>query len=137
MKALVLAAAMVIGAMPVAAAEVQTAEGDWSNLPELRLTQRRVISPIMVGQIHNLIVLGECSIPGQNKKKLDMTVPFAAQFAPDGALERVVMKPVGCAKAESILGGQVVEMIANGTFKATGANSEGWYKGEISFSSQT
>ena len=136
MKRIILAAALVLGALPATAATVETAEGNWSNLPKMKLQSRRMLDPRMVGQIHFLVSSGQCTMEGQNKRRMDMTIPFAAQFSSDGTLNRVVLKKMGCAEAESIVGGQLVEMIEEGIWKPTGENSEGWYRGEISFSSE-
>jgi hypothetical protein len=76
-------------------------------------------------------------MPGQSRKRLDMTVPFVVHYAPDGTLNRIVIKRLGCAQAEGIVGGSVLELVQSGEYKSTGANSEGWYRGVISFSSES
>ena len=131
-----LALALLLGSVPASAATVEVANGNWSYLPLMKQRGLVQMSSEAITRIHQIVAEGECTLPGQSKRKLDMTVSFAAHFNPDGTLNRVVLKRLGCPEAEGILGGAVLELVKRGEYKPTGVNTEGWYRGELSFSSQ-
>jgi hypothetical protein len=136
MKRLI-ALALLFGSAAASAATVEIATGDWSGLPELRHRGFENISPRAVARIHEIVATGECSLPGQSKRKLDLTVPFAVQFQPNGTIGRIVIPRMNCAPVESIMGRVLLDLVGSGEYRATGENPEGWYKSEISFSSST
>ncbi len=131
---LFLAAALLLGSTAATAATVEVATGDWSGLPVLKTRNFDSISPRAVGRIHEIVARGECTLPGQNKRKLDLTVPFAVHFQPNGTLDRVIIPRMNCEKIESIMGRVLLDLVESGEYKSTGENSEGWYRSAISFS---
>ncbi|HEY0445820.1 MAG TPA: hypothetical protein VGD19_05135 [Allosphingosinicella sp.] len=132
-----LALALLVGAAAAPAATVETATGDWSNLPLLKHRGFEGISSRAVARIHEVVATGECTLPGQTKRKLDLTVPFAVHFQPDGTLDRVIMPKMNCAPVEAIMGRVLLDLVESGEYRPTGENQEGWYRSEISFSSST
>lgn len=132
-----LALALLLGSFPAAAQTVEVAEGKWNNLPYAKERGLGSISSNAVARIHEVIASGDCEVPGQSKRKLDMTVPFALQFSPEGALQKIILQKIGCAEIEGILGGTVLELVKLGKYAPTGENSAGWYRSEISFSSSS
>ena len=130
-----LATALLLGSFQVSAQTVEVATGNWDSLPYAKERGLGSISSTAVARIHEVIASGDCVVPGQSKRKLDMTVPFALQFGPDGSLQKVVLQKLGCAEIEGILGGTVLELVKLGKYGPTGENSAGWYRSEISFSS--
>ena len=128
-----LALALLLSPVPATAATVEVAEGNWSYLPQLKVRGYDHMNDRVVANVYNLARTKECEFPGQSWQRLDMTLSFAAHFNPDGSLNRVVMKRLGCPKAESMLGGMLLEMIQGGDYKPTGENPDGWYRGELSF----
>ena len=135
MRKLFLACACLALAGPATAQRVEVAEGDWSALPLVRLVDMETISPDAVVGIHRLVTSGECELPGVSKRRLDMSVPFLVRFSPTGAVEHVVLRNLGCTKAEGILASAVLGLLKAGTVKPTGENRTGWYRSELSFAS--
>ena len=136
MKKLVLLA--LLGAATAApAATVEVATGDWSGLPLLKYRGVEHISSIAISNIHEIVRSGQCDLPGQSRRKLDMTVPFAVHYHPNGTLNRVILPKMNCQPVEAIMGRVVLDLVEGGEFRPTGENSEGWYRSEISFSSST
>jgi hypothetical protein len=136
MKRLI-ALALLVSSASAPATTVEVATGDWSGLPELRTRGSDTISARAVARIHEIVATGECSLPGQSKRKLDLTVPFAVQFQPNGTVERIIIPRMNCAPVESIMGRVLLDLVAAGEYRATGENLQGWYRSEISFSSST
>ena len=135
MKRHFLALAMLAAAGTAPAQKVETAEGDWSDLPLMRFVDTANISPSSVLEIQKLVTSGQCQLAGVSKRKLDMTVPFLVRFSPSGNVEHVVLRKLGCPKAETILAGAVLAMLKARAFRPTGENQTGWYRSELSFAS--
>jgi len=135
MKPYLLGALLVACAVPAAAQRVEVASGDWSRLPLMKTSVYVSIPGDAVDQIHRLVTSGQCALKGASKKRIDMTVPFLVRFAPNGSLEHVVLRDLGCPKAEGILARVVLNWAKTGTIKGAGTNDQGWYRSEISFSS--
>ena len=132
MKAL-LAAALLIGATQAQAVSVETASGDWGQVPKLKF-RGDTLNNAVVEKIHSLIEKGTCVIPGQSKKKIDMAVPFLVHYGKDGAADRLVIAKLGCAEAEGVIGGALATLVDQGAYQATGENPGGWYRHQVSFS---
>lgn len=135
MKKFMLALAMAACSIPAAAQQVAVGEGDWSELPWMIVHDVKTIPVKSIEKIRKLVVNGECQIPGVSKRKVDMTVPFIVRFNAKGDVEKVVVKKVGCAKAENILASVALGLLWSGNFEPTGENRTGWYRSELSFSS--
>jgi hypothetical protein len=133
MKTMLAALALAGMAVPSAAQTLKSAEGDWSGLPALVMTDDEIISGEVPEALQRLVTSGECSLRGVSKRKVDMTVPFLVRFSAANEVEEVVVRKLGCAKAESILGSAIVNMAKGGALKPTGENSTGWYRSELSF----
>ncbi len=135
MKAYLLGALLAASAVPAAAQKVEVASGDWSRLPLMETSVYAQIPGDAVDQIHRLVTSGQCELKGASKRRIDMTVPFLIRFAPDGSLEHVVLRDLGCPRAEGILARVVLNWAKTGTIRGAGKNNQGWYRSEISFSS--
>ena len=134
-KRFLLALTLTACSIPAAAQQVAVGDGDWSDLPLMIVHDEKTIPVKTVEKIRNLVVSGECQIPGVSKRKVDMTVPFIVRFNAKGGVENLVVKKVGCAKAESILASLALGLVWSGNFKPTGENRTGWYRSELSFMS--
>ena len=130
-----LAMAVLLGAVQASAATVEVVTGDWSDLPYLKQRGSEKISPMAVAQIHEVVRTGTCTLAGQGKKRLNMTVPFAVQFEPNGTLNKIIIPKMNCAPVESIMGRVLLDLVNSGEYRSTGENQTGWYRSEISFSS--
>lgn len=122
---------------PAAAQTVQVAESGWSHLPRMQHLSNNHLDNISLAGVHGAIRRGDCAIAGQSEDHVDLTVPFAAQFAPDGTLNQLVLKRLGCPLVEGIVAGALLEMLKGGDYRPLSYNSEGWYQGEFSFASSS
>lgn len=114
---------------------VETAVSDWSFLPSLSSRGYDHLNLKMMAKLQEIASKGQCKLPGgYDRGKLDLRVSFAAQYAPNGALQRIVIPKLNCPEAESVLGGAVLEMLQGGDYRPTGKNPDGWYQGDLSFS---
>jgi hypothetical protein len=135
MKKLLLGALLAAMAVPASAQKVEVAEGDWSKLPLLKSSRQIGLSSDVVDKIHGLVISGQCKIPNVSKRRIDMTVPFLVRFDANGGVEHVVVRKLGCDKAEGILAAVVLDWAKYGMIRSTAVDGEGWYRSEISFSS--
>ena len=114
---------------------VETAVSDWSYLSSLSSRGYDHLNMKMMAKLHEIASHGQCKLPGTyDSGKLDLRLSFAVQYAPGGALQRVVLPKLNCPEAESVLGGTVLEMLKGGDYRPTGKNPDGWYQGDLSFS---
>jgi hypothetical protein len=132
MKHLV-AAALLLATAPAAAQTIQTGTGDWSNVPEMRTQVGAAIDPDAVAAISEMIDRGQCVIPGQRRGNLDMNVPFLVLFNASGSIDRLVIHPLGCARAEGVLAGAVLRLVQHGGLEPVGGRREGWFRGQVGF----
>jgi len=116
--------------MPAGAAvTVETAAGDWSKLPQLSQRGYNHLSEKMQAKLYEIAESKQCPAFGLKDGRLDFSVTFAVQYAPDGSLARVVMPKLDCPEAESIVGGTLLEMLEAGDYAPTAKSPAGWHKG--------
>ena len=113
---------------------VETADGDWSQLPSLHARGYDHLSGNFMARLHQIASEGKCQLPGYSGKRLDMRLSFAAQFDSGGSLQRIVLPKLGCPEAEGLIGGALLEMVRGGDYRPTGKNPDGWYRGQFAFS---
>jgi hypothetical protein len=113
---------------------VETAAGDWSKLPQLSQRGYDHLNEKMQAKLYEIAESKQCPAFGLNGGRLDFSVTFAAQYAPDGSLARVVMPKLECPEAESVVGGTLLEMLQAGDYAPTTKSPAGWYKGGLGFS---
>ena len=133
MKHLVLAGLMAATAA-TAAPTLETGSGDWSNIPSLQSRGASYVDTNVVTAMIALVDSGECAIPGQRPGRIEMSVPFIAKFDAQGMAERLVVRPVGCTRADGLLAGEVQRMVESRVFRPPNGEVEGWYRGQIAFS---
>jgi hypothetical protein len=127
---LILAAA----AVPASAAvSVETATGDWSNLPKLSQRGYQHLNEKMEAKLFEIAQSGQCPTFGLKQGRLDFSVTFATQYGSDGALQRLVLPKLDCAEAASVVGGALLEMLQAGDYAPTGKSPAGWYQGGLEF----
>lgn len=130
---LILAALFAVPAMAAAEPRVLTADGSWANLPQLKEVEPEAGSYMVAEKLWQIASRKQCTLPGLTKHRLRFNMSFAVQYAPDGTLGQVVLPKLNCAEAESLLGRSVIEMIETGALQRVPANSDGWYRGTLSF----
>ncbi|HEY0028989.1 MAG TPA: hypothetical protein VGC35_14075 [Allosphingosinicella sp.] len=135
MKAMLTALALLGMAVPSGAQTVRSAEGDWSDMPEIRFDHSISMSMSMEvpEAIQRLVQKGKCSVSGVTKRRVDMDVPFLIRFSPTNAVDEVVVRKLGCERAEAILGAAIIKLAKAGALKPTGQNVTGWYRSSLSF----
>jgi hypothetical protein len=129
--ALLLAA---VSTSAAAAVSVETASGDWSNLPQLSQRGSNHLNEKMQARLFEIAESKQCPSFQLKGDRLDLQVSFAAQYARDGSLSRLVMPKIECAEAESIIGGALLEMTQGGDYAPSGNSPAGWYQGALTFS---
>lgn len=127
---------MLLGAVSVqaSAVTVESATGDWSKLPQLSQRGYAHLNEKMQAKLFEIAEGGQCPSFLLKQGRLDFRLSFAAKYATDGSLERVVMPKLDCAEAESVAGGAILEMLQAGDYAATGKSRNGWYQGGLMFS---
>ena len=128
---LFLAASAAVAAEPLP--KVETATGNWSELPRLESRGYSKLDSNAMQRIWEIAKERKCRIPGYVTGKLDMRVNFAVQYDPTGKLARVVLPPLDCPEAEGIIAGAVIAMVQGGDFHRKGESPEGWYQGDLFF----
>ena len=103
MKAIMAALLLAGLAVPSVAQTVQSAEGDWSSLPPLKFGDLDSISAQVPEAMQKLVASGKCQLRGVSGRGVDMSVPFLVRFSPTGEVQDVVVRKLGCSKAEAIL----------------------------------
>jgi hypothetical protein len=130
-----LAAALLFTAVQASSATLEVATGDWSNIPFIKPRSFLLISPEAVERVHEVLKKSDCKIPGQSKKWLDLNVPFLLHYGPDGQVDRLVLRRLGCEQVESVLGSVLLKLAEKEQYRATGENAAGWYRSEFNLSS--
>jgi hypothetical protein len=133
MRHLLAASLLLAAAVPAAAQTVETATGDWSAIPEMRRQNGASIEVDAIAAISEAMERGECVISGQRRRNVDVNMPFLVLFNANGAVDRLVIQPLGCPRAEGLFAGAVLRMVQRGAFTPTGQRRHGWFRGEIGF----
>jgi hypothetical protein len=134
----IMALALLLGSISAqslaASPTVETADGNWGQLPKLKQRSSDHMSNVAINRIHEIAEERKCQIPGASTRGLtQFEMSFAAQFQPDGTLTRVLLPRLACPEAEGILGGILLKMIEGGDYRPSGKTEDGWYRGELSF----
>jgi hypothetical protein len=127
------AASLFLAAAPATAQSVETASGDWSNIPQMQRQNGAAIEADVVAAISEAIDRGDCVIAGQRHRNADVNMPFLVQFNASGGIDRLVIQPLGCPRAEGLLAGAVLRLVQRGGFTPNGQRREGWFRGEVGF----
>jgi hypothetical protein len=127
------AASLLLAAAPAAAQTVETASGDWSNIREMQRQNGATIEAEVVAAISEAMERGDCVIAGQRRHNVDVNMPFLVLFNASGSVDRLVIQPLGCARAEGLLAGAVLRLVQRGGFTPSGQRREGWFRGEVGF----
>jgi hypothetical protein len=123
--------------MPTAASasvQVETATGDWKNLPQLNQRGYNHLPEKMQAKLFEIAQSMNCPSFRLSQGRLDFRIGFAVQYDSAGSLTRVLLPNLGCPAAESVAGGAVLEMLNAGDYARSGESSTGWYQGTLGFS---
>ena len=87
-----LALALLLAPVPAASAtKVVVADGNWSYLPLMTQHGSDHLNNEALARINEIVHSRQCVFPGQFGVTYDVTVSFAAHFAADGTVDRLVM----------------------------------------------
>lgn len=125
--------ALLLGAT-VASVPIHVGRFDPADFPGAAKVARRMPQAELNRRIEKILASGQCRISGQNKERFDIVVPYAVQMEPTGAASKVVVKEMGCAPVERLVGEVAVELSKAGDFKAKHHNGTRWYVSEVYFS---
>jgi len=114
--------------VPVAIGNFKTA-----SLPPLTKVEPSLPHGDMTKQVQDLLVSGQCKIPGQPKDRFDLTVPYAIRLDATGAATKVVVQDVGCQQLSMLAAKVVVAQAARGDFKVTPGATEQWFGSDVYF----
>ena len=128
----ILAAVVFLAAAPAAAQTIETATGDWRNIPRLQQAGSS-IDPETVSAIVEMAENGECTLTSRRGRNLDVDVAFLVQYNAQGSIDRLVLEPLGCTRADGVLAGAVLRLLRNGGFAPEGGRREGWFRGQVGF----
>ncbi|MEO8547078.1 MAG: hypothetical protein ABI422_01795 [Sphingomicrobium sp.] len=117
-----------------ATVRVETASGDWKNLPQLNQKGYNHLSEKMQAKLFEIAESKSCPAFALKQGRLDFRVGFAVQYEATGTLARLLLPKLDCAEAESVTGGVLLEMLNSGDYSPTGKSSTGWYQGTLGFS---
>lgn len=129
-----IAAALVFAAAPAAAQTIESATGDWSDIPVMSQLSGRSIDTGAVAALSELVRRGQCTLPGQHGRDVDMNVPFLVLFNDNGSVDRLVVHSLGCPRAEGMVAWGLLRLIRAGGFTPPGHRRQGWFRGEVGFS---
>ena len=129
-------ALLTLAASPAAAQIVESADGTWESLPLIAARGDYNMGPGAIDRIQRLAHDRTCNVPGLGPRRIDLTIPIALQFDSAGALQRIVVRRMGCPQLDSVMGGVALDLARRGEYRPTGENQTGWYRSEISFTVQ-
>ena len=132
--ALFLALAVGMATAASAGVSVETASGDWKNLPQLTPRGYNHLPEKAQAKLFEIAESKTCPSFQLTQGRLDFRMGFAVLYDSSGTLTRLLLPTMGCPAAESVAGGVVLEMIQAGDYAPNGKSSTGWYQGTLGFS---
>lgn len=111
---------------------VETAAGNWSDIPLLARHHSVRLSNDAMASIDSLAAEGKCSAIGDGRR-INLDMDFLVEFARDNSIKRVVVEKIGCPEVEQIAATAASQAADKGWLKPTGENDTGWYRGSITY----
>lgn len=105
-----------------------------SRFPNLIQMERRLPHAEMTSRVEKIFSQGKCRMPGQSKRRFDVTVSYAVLVDHQGSAKKVVVGDVGCAALEVLVGQVVVAQAERGDFRPQHQEGERWYASDLNFS---
>lgn len=125
---------VLVSAPAMAGPTVESANGDWSKLPQLEQRGYQHLNEKMEAKLYEIAGSGHCPSFTLSHDRLDLRISFATQYTPEGSLSRLILPQLGCADAEAVVGGVLLEMLQAGDYAPTRKSLNGWYQGALGFS---
>lgn len=117
---------------PLAAHSVETAKGNWSEIPLLARHHTVRLSDQALANIDTLVAAGKCDAIKKDQR-IDLDMDFLVEFSQDNQIKRVVVEEIGCPEVEAIAATATSQAAHKGWLKPTGENDAGWYRGSITY----
>ncbi len=117
---------------PLAAHSVETAKGNWSEIPLLARHHTVRLSDQALADIDTLVAAGKCNAIKKDKR-IDLDLDFLVEFSQDNQIKRVIVEEIGCPEVEAIAATATSQAADKGWLKPTGENDAGWYRGSITY----
>ncbi len=127
-----LSALLLILASPTYA-PIYVGKFDPADFPDAQKIERRMPHADLNNRIEKILSEKRCTIEGQTKTRFDIVVPYAVLMDASGKPERVVVKDLGCAPIERLVGEIGSELANAGDFKAARSGTRSWYVSEAYF----
>lgn len=103
-----------------------------SEFPEALKVERRMPQADLTNRVEQILA-NECKLDGQTKIRFDIVVPYAIRLNPDGEPTKVVVKEIGCAQIERLVGEIALELAKARDFKIAHGAGDRWYVSEAYF----
>lgn len=127
----VIAGAILLSA-PLEAHGVETAKGDWSDIPLLARHHTVRLSNDAMESIDALVDAGKCDAISMGRG-INLDMDFLVEFDPQNIIKRIVVERIGCPEVEQIAATATSQAASKGWLKPTGQNDAGWYRGSITY----
>ena len=106
---------------------------DPADFPNAEKVERRMPHADLNNRVEGILESGRCTLPGQTKTRYDIVVPYAVRLDAGGKPVKVVVKDIGCASIERLVGEIGSELANAGDFKIAHQSGERWYVSEAYF----
>jgi hypothetical protein len=100
---------------------------DPAEFPDAQVIPRRLPHSDLNNRVEKILGSGRCAIEGQTKLRYDIVVPYAVLLNASGEPQKVVVKEIGCAPIERLVGEIGSELATAKDFKLVHSKGDRWY----------
>lgn len=112
---------------------IEVGRFDEADFPQAKRVEVRMSEGDLNYRVDKILARGQCQLAGQSKTRFNFKVPYAVLMQASGEASRVVVKDIGCAPIETLVG-QVGQLLGKaGGFKPAHQQGERWYVSEVHF----
>ena len=126
-------AALLLLAAPTTYAPLFVGRFDPADYPNAQKIERRMPHADLNNRVEKILADKRCTLEGQTKTRFDIVVPYAVLMDAAGKPEKVVVKDLGCAPIETLVGQIGSELAKAGDFKVAHNSGRRWYVSEAYF----
>lgn len=106
---------------------------DPAEFPEAERIERRLPHADLNHRVEQMLTSSDCKLEGQTKLRYDIVVPYAVLLESSGEAKKVVVKDIGCARIERLVGEIAAELAKAKDFKLKHQAGDRWYVSEAYF----